>query len=97
MLADEIARAPREVPGNVNRALSLDRTDDIRHRILRRNRQHEVDVVAQQMPLLHLALATLGQTPKHVPEVPAQLAVDRLLPILRDEHHVIRTRPLRVV
>ena len=34
---------------------------------------------------------------QHISQIPAQVGVDRLLPILRDEHHVILTRPLRVV
>ena len=54
-------------------------------------------MVDHQVPFFHLALAPLGQAAQHISQIPAQVGVDRLLPILRDEHHVILTRPLRVV
>ena len=56
-----------------------------------------MNMVDQQMPFFHLALAVLGQTPQHLPEISAQLSVDHFLSGLRDEHDVILACPLRVV
>jgi len=47
----------------------------LRHRILRRNRQHHVHVIRHQMPLLDPTLLLLGQSPEHLPEVLPQLPV----------------------
>ena len=51
------------------------------------DRQHDVDVVDHQMPFFDLVLALLSQT--------AQFSVDRLLPVLLDEDHVMLTCPLQ--
>ena len=56
-----------------------------------------MDVVGQQMPFFHVTLALPGQAPQYFPQILAQLAVDRFLPVLGDEHDVILTRPFRVV
>jgi hypothetical protein len=55
-------------PGEVNRALALDEPDDLRHRVLRRYRDHHVYVVRQQV-LLDAALFLRGQSPEHLPRV----------------------------
>ena len=60
VLPHEIARPPREVSSDVDRTLPLDVADHIRHRVLRGNRQHEVNMVDHQVPFFHLALAPLA-------------------------------------
>jgi hypothetical protein len=53
--------------------------------ILRRYRDHYVNVVGHQMALLDPALRLLGQLPEDLPTVPPQLKVQRLSSALRNE------------
>ena len=55
-----------------------------------------MNMVGHQVPFLDFALLLLRQVAKHPAELPAQLPVDRFLPILRDEHDVVLTLPLRM-
>ena len=77
-----------ERPGNVNRALPLDVPDDLRDRVLRWDRDLHVHVVRHQVALDDLALLLLRQGPEDITH-PAQFPIQRLLPVLRDEHHVV--------
>ena len=54
MLPNEIAFALSIDPGQVDRALSLDIPDDLRHRIFRRYRQQHGHVIGHQMPFIDL-------------------------------------------
>ena len=75
MLPDVVARPPRKVPGDVDRTLPLDVTDHLRHRVLRRDRQHEVHVIDHKVPFFHLAFAPLGQ-PAQLPHLSSTLRPD---------------------
>jgi len=97
VLPDKVARPPGKLSGNVDRALPLDVTDHVRHRMLRRDRQQHVAVVGQSMPFFHVTLALPGQTSQYFTQIPAQLPVDRSLPVLRDAHNVLLTGPFGVV
>ena len=97
VLPHEVPGPARKLPSDVDRTLPLDIPDHLRNRVLRRNRHQHVDVIRQQMPFLHPTLPLLGQTPKHVPQVVPQAAIQGLAALLRDENDVILTLPFRVV
>jgi hypothetical protein len=61
MLPDEVAFPLAERPGYVNCALPFDVADDLRHRVLWRDRDHHVHMVGHKMPFLDLALLLLCQ------------------------------------
>src|SRR5690606_11356833 len=69
--------------------LAFDVAHDLRHRVLRRYRDHHVHMVAHQMPFLDPALLLLGQPPQDLPHVLPQLPIQNLPPILRYEDHVV--------
>ena len=81
MLADKIPASPRICARDVARALPCDKPHHARDRILRRHRQQHRDVIGHQMPRFHCAFLLLGPIPKHQPQVPPQLGVERLAPI----------------
>jgi hypothetical protein len=56
-------------PSQVDRALSLDEPDHLRHRIFRWDRDQHVDVIHKKVPLFDPALLLLGQLAKHLPQV----------------------------
>src|SRR5262249_2291216 len=96
VMADVVAPFAVVRPRDMDRALALDVTDDVRHRELRRDRQHHVDVVGHDVALLHTALLLLGKLAEHRTEMFAKLPEKRLASILRDEHHVEFTLPRRM-
>src|SRR5258707_3131086 len=51
-LPDEVALPLPVHPRQMNRALPLDVTDDLRDRVLGRDRNHHVHVIGHQMPFL---------------------------------------------
>jgi hypothetical protein len=57
----------------MDRDPSLDKPDHLRNRVLRRD-QH-VHTVRQQMPFLNPALILKRQLPKHLAQVPSQIAI----------------------
>src|SRR5712691_8315540 len=73
----------------MNRALSLDEPDHLRHRVLRRYRDEHVHVIGHQMPLLYPAFPLLGQPSENLPKVLPQLPIQRAPSALRYEHHVV--------
>jgi len=96
VLPHEVALALPIHPCQMNRALALDEADHLRHRVLRRDRDHHVHVIGHQVPFHDFALLLRGQLAKHLPKVPTQLCVQRPAPTLRDENHVILAVPCRV-
>src|SRR5574341_105283 len=93
MLPHEVPLPLAVHPGQVDRALPLDEPDHLRHRVLRWNRDQHVHVIGQQVSFFDPTLLLGGQLPEHVPQVPPQLRIQRLAPVLRDEHHVILAVP----
>ena len=75
--------------GNVNRALALDKSDDLGDRILRRNRDQHVHMVDHQVTLLDLGLSLLGQVVKNFAQMLAKLSVQGLAAVFRDKHDVV--------
>ena len=84
-------------PSQMDCALALDVPHDLTDRVLRRNRQHHVNVVGQQMPFFDPALSVFRKLAENLPQVFAQLAVQNLAPKLRNENDVIFALPLRVI
>ncbi len=56
-------------PRQVNDTFALDVAHHLRYRIFRRNRDHHVNVIDQQMPFFYPILLVLRQGPEHLPEV----------------------------
>jgi hypothetical protein len=90
-----IVLAPaHEGPGNVDRRFALDKADDLRHRVLRRDGEQHMHVIRHQMPLFDATLLLLRQAAEDVPEMPPQLMVERFPTILRDKDDMILAVPL---
>lgn len=93
VLPDKVALALHVSARDVNRALTLDLSDHLRHRILRRNRDHHMNMVRHQVAFFDPDLLLLRQTPHHLSKLLSDLPDYRLLPVLRNEHNVILTLP----
>ena len=71
-------------------------TDDLRHGILRRYRDHHVNVVIHQMSLFDSTFFLQCQLPKHLAQVLSQWLIQRPSSALRDEYNVIFALPFCV-
>ena len=80
----------------MNRTLTFDESDHLRHGVLGGNRDQHVHMIGQQMPLLNPAFLLPGQLSKHFPQMFSQLQIQRLATTLRDKHHMVFTLPLAV-
>src|SRR5215472_8280797 len=78
MLPYEIALPLAVDTGQMDSALPFNVRDHFRHRIFRWNRNHHVNMVGHQMPLLDPALLLHCQSAEHLPEMLPQLPVQRL-------------------
>jgi hypothetical protein len=96
VLPDEVAAPFTERPRDMDGTLALDLPDDLRDRVLWRDRDHHVHMVHPQVALLDLALLLLRKRPEHRTQVPSQVPVQYLATALRKEHHVVFALPLRV-
>jgi hypothetical protein len=54
----------------MDRALSLDEPDHLRHRVFRWDRDQHVHVIGEKMALLDPAFFLLGQPSKHLSQMP---------------------------
>ena len=81
---------------DVDRALPLEEPDNLRDRVLRRDRDHHVHVVRHEMPLLDAALLLLRKRSEDRTEVAAHPSVEYLASAFRNEHDVVLALPLRV-
>ena len=97
MLTGEILLPLRVNPRKMNGTFSLDEADDLRNRILRRNRDQQVNRIDHQMPLFAPALLLPGKVVKHGPSIPPQLLIEDTATTLGDKNHVIFARPTGVV
>ena len=96
VLPDKVALAFPIHPCQMNRALALDEANHLRHRVLRRDRNHHVHMVRHQMPFDNRALLLRGKLAEYLSEVLAQLYVQCPAPTLRDEYHLLFAVPHRV-
>src|SRR5712691_6022618 len=83
-------------PGQVDRTLSFDVPHNLRHRIFGWDRDHHMHVIRHQMSLFNAALLLRRELSEHLPQVPSQLAIQRLPPALWNEDHVVFALPFRV-
>src|SRR5215467_9440954 len=92
----KVSLSSPKLASNGNGTLALDIPNHFSHRILRRNPDEHVDMVLHHMPF-HDGTASLpGQLAQHRTKKAPNLAIQRLLPSLRDKDHVIFTIPLCV-
>ena len=66
MLSHEILAPPPIQSRQMNRALALDVPHHLRHRVLRRYRDHHVHMIRHQVPFLNLAFPLICQFAKHL-------------------------------
>ena len=71
MLAREVLLPAPKGPSHMNGTLPLEKTDHLRHRILRRNRDQHMHMIPQQMPLNDLALLLPGKLVEHATQFSA--------------------------
>jgi hypothetical protein len=64
--------------------------------MFRRDRDHHVHMIRQQMPLLDPAFLLRSQLAQDFPKMLSQLPVQRLSPALGNEHDVVFALPLGV-
>ena len=62
----------------MNRALTFDLSDYLRHRVLGRYRNHHMHMIRPQRPFFNRTLLLLCQAPEHFPQMPPQFLVPRL-------------------
>src|SRR6476660_8207222 len=78
VLAREIALPLAINTGQMDGALAFDIADHLRDRVFRRDRDHHVNVIRDQMAFLDSAFLLHRQLAKHFPEMLSQLPVKRL-------------------
>ena len=96
MLPDEFAVALAVNPSQMDCAFALDVSHDLTDRVLRRNRQHHMDMVGQQMAFFDPAIPVFRKLAEHRAQMLAQFTVQNLAPKLRNENDVVFALPLRV-
>jgi hypothetical protein len=74
-LTDEVSFLFPVYARQVYGALSFDEVDHVRDRMLRRDRDHHVHVIRQQMPLLDPAFLLRSQLAEQFPKMLSQLPV----------------------
>ena len=85
MLPHKVTLALAIHPRQMNRALTLDIPDHLRHRILRRDRNHHVHVIRHQVPFFDSTLLLFRELSKHLTKMFPQLLIQRLAPTLGNE------------
>src|SRR5882757_9096107 len=90
-LTDEISPVFSIHPRQMYGAPSFDEANHLRNGILRRDRDHHVNMIGHQMSLLDPALLLLGQPTEYLPKILPQLDVQRLSSALRNENNVVFT------
>lgn len=82
--------------GEMDCALALDITGNLRHPIFLWDRDHHVNVTGRQKPFFDPAFILRRQLKKHFAQAAAKFDIKRLPPALRDEGDVIFAVPFRV-
>lgn len=80
----------------MDRTLTFDVSNHLRNSVFRRNCDHHMHVIGQQMPLFDPAFLLNRQLSEHFAKMVAKLTVQSLTPIFRDKDHAIFAVPLRV-
>src|SRR3989339_226241 len=93
MLTYKILLSSLEIPGYLNSSFAFDKTNDLRYRILGRNRKQNVNMVGHKMAFKNLALLLPCQLPQYFSQVFSEISKYCLLPILRYPYDVILAFP----
>src|SRR5215472_3162067 len=93
VLSHEVALPFPVNPGEMDRALTLDEPDHLRHRVLRWDRDQHMHMIGHQVPFLDLRLLLRGQLVEHLAEMPAQLQIQSLPSTFRNEDGVVFAVP----
>src|SRR5574337_1908199 len=93
VLPEEVLSAAKIRAGDVEGALALHEPDDLRHGILRGNRQQHVHVVGEEMPLLPRTLLLPGQLPEYCAQVLPEAAVQDLPTTLGNSNDTVLALP----
>ena len=96
MLPDEVSLPLRIDPRQMNGALALDVPHHLRYRVLRRYRNHHMNVVRHQVPFFYSTFFLFRQLSENLAKVLAQFSVQRPSPAFRYEHDVVFALPRRV-
>src|SRR5665213_618880 len=96
-LSDEIPPGLPIYPCEVYRAFPLDEADHLCHGVFRWDRYHHVHMIGHQMPFLDRAFLLLGQSAEHLPQVAAQLRIQRLPAAFGNEHDMVFALPFAVI
>ena len=78
------------------RTLALEEAHRVRHAVLRRDTQKQVDGVGHGVPFQQADPLLLAQVPQELPDRLAEPAIPDLTTVLGDEHHMVFTVPLDV-
>ena len=89
----EILPGEVPLPGDLDRTLTLDLAHHVRNRILRRNADTHMNVVAHQVTFYYFRFLVPGKLMKYLSKMPLERTKNLFLPPLRDEHDVILTIP----
>ena len=89
MLTYEIPLLLSVNPCQVYCTLALDVSDHLGHRIFRRDCDHHMHMIRQQMSFLDLALFLGCQLAEYLPKMLSQLQIQRLSPAPGNEYDVV--------
>ncbi len=101
--ADAVSRRPEVQPGqptllqqlpmNTDGALALQEADRVRHAVLGRDAQAQVDVVGHRMPLHQLDPSLTAQLSQDHPDLTPKPPVEDLAAVFRYDHDVVLAVP----
>jgi len=78
---------------NPHRALAFQQPQSVRHAVLRRNSQTQVDMVGHAVPFQQLHSSLAAQVPQNPATLPLQLPVEYTFTILGDDDHMLFAFP----
>src|SRR5512135_1824252 len=79
----------QQLPMDTDGALALQEADRVRHAVLGRDAQAQVDVVGQRMPLHQLDPSLTAQLPQDHPDLTPKPPVEDLPAVFRYDHDVV--------
>ena len=96
VLAYEVPLLLSVYTSQVDRTLSLDKSDYLRHCVLRWDRDQHMHVIRQKMTFLDFAFLLLGQFAEYISQMPTQFYIQGLPAALRNKNDVVFALPLAV-
>lgn len=83
----------KQLEMNSNCALTFNEPNDLRHGILRRNSQAQVNMVGHRMPFRHFHSLLLAQVPQDPANLSSKFPKNHFAAILRNEYNLILALP----